>query len=49
MEVKRMAKLKNFNGRFCESDFENALIYYLEKEGWQYLAGGSMPRKLKSF
>ena len=48
MEVKRMAKLKNFNGRFCESDFENALIYYLEKEGWQYLAGGSMPRKLKT-
>lgn len=43
-----MAKLKNFNGRFCESDFENALIYYLEKEGWQYLAGGSMPRKLKT-
>lgn len=39
-----MAKLKNFNGRFCESDFENAFITFLEREGWSYLAGDKMPR-----
>jgi len=31
-----MAKnLKNINGRFVESDFENALIAFLEAEGWR--------------
>lgn len=39
-----MSKLKNYNGRFCESDYENAFISYLENEGWQYLAGESVPR-----
>lgn len=39
-----MAKLKNYNGRYCEYDFENAFITYLEEEGWQYLPGGSIPR-----
>ena len=41
-----MAKLKNFNGRFCEYDFENALISMLEDhgKGWQYLSGQSLPR-----
>lgn len=39
-----MAKLKNFNGRYCESDYENAFLSFLEREGWQYLSGGSMPR-----
>lgn len=39
-----MAKLKNFNGRYCESDYENAFLSFLEKEGWQYLSGGNMPR-----
>ena len=39
-----MAKLKNFNGRFCESDYEYAFISFLEKEGWQYLAGDKMER-----
>lgn len=39
-----MAKLQNYNGRYCEYDFENAFITYLEEEGWQYLSGGSIPR-----
>lgn len=39
-----MAKLKNINGHFVESDYENALIAFLEKEGWQYLFGDSISR-----
>lgn len=39
-----MAKLKNFNGRYCEADFENAFLSFLEAEGWQYLFGNSIPR-----
>ena len=39
-----MARLKNFNGRYCESDYENAFLSFLEGVGWQYLSGGSMPR-----
>jgi type I restriction enzyme R subunit len=40
-----MAKLQNYNGRYCEYDFENAFITYLEEEGWQYLSGSSIPRR----
>ena len=39
-----MAKLKNINGHFVESDYENALIAFLEREGWQYLYGDSITR-----
>lgn len=39
-----MAKLKNINGHFVESDYENALIAFLEREGWQYLYGDSIAR-----
>ena len=40
-----MAKnLKNINGRFVESDFENALIAFLETEGWQYTYGDDILR-----
>ena len=39
-----MAKLKNINGHFVESDFENALIAFLEAEGWQYTYGDDIPR-----
>ena len=40
-----MAKhLKNINGHFVESDYENALIVFLEREGWQYLFGDSITR-----
>ena len=37
-------KLKQINGHFVESDYENALIIFLEREGWQYLFGDSMSR-----
>ena len=33
-----MSKLKQFNGRFCEYDFENVFIKYLEDAGWTYQA-----------
>ena len=36
--------LKNINGRFVESDYENALIHFLEQEGWQYIYGDDIPR-----
>lgn len=40
-----MAKnLKNINGRFVESDFENALIRFLEEVGWQYTYGDDIAR-----
>ncbi len=39
-----MPKLKNYNGRFCESDFENAFISFLEQEGWEYLPGEKIKR-----
>lgn len=42
-----MSKLQNFNGRYCESDFEYAFLSFLEKEGWDYLAGNSIPRTSK--
>jgi type I restriction enzyme, R subunit len=37
--------LINFNGRFCESDFENAFISFLEDAGWTYLSGENVERK----
>lgn len=39
--------LKNVNGRFVESDYEEALISLLEDEGWQYLFGDDIPRASK--
>lgn len=42
-----MAKLQNFNGRYCESEYENAFLTFLEYEGWQYLAGNSISRASK--
>ena len=39
-----MPKLKEYNGRYCESDYENAFLSFLEGEGWQYLSGSSIPR-----
>ena len=40
-------RLKNVNGHFVESDYENALISFLENEGWEYLFGESIPRANK--
>ncbi len=42
-----MAKLKNINGHFVESDYENALISFLENEDWQYVYGDNIPRANK--
>ena len=42
-----MARLQNYNGRYCESDYEYAFLSFLEEEGWQYLAGSSIPRANK--
>lgn len=42
-----MAKLKDYNGHYCESEYEYAFIGLLEAEGWQYLAGNSIPRSSK--
>ena len=39
-----MPKLTNYNGRYCEYEFENAFISFLEKEGWHYLPGKSISR-----
>ena len=39
-----MARLQNYNGRFCESEYESAFLAFLEAEGWQYLAGTSISR-----
>ena len=42
-----MAKLSNYSGRYCESEYENAFLAFLEAEGWLYLAGNSIVRPSK--
>lgn len=42
-----MAKLQEFNGHYCESQYEYAFIAFLEAEGWQYIPGNSIPRATK--
>lgn len=42
-----MAKLQNFNGHYCESQFEYAFLSFLEDEGWHYLAGNNISRQSK--
>ena len=42
-----MAKLQNYNGHYCESEYEYAFLSFLEDEGWHYLAGNSIPRNSK--
>lgn len=42
-----MANLQNYNGHYCESEYESAFLSLLEDEGWQYLAGNSIPRSSK--
>ncbi|MCM1060477.1 MAG: HsdR family type I site-specific deoxyribonuclease [Eubacterium sp.] len=39
-----MANLKEYNGHYCESEYENAFLSFLEEEGWQYLAGKNILR-----
>ncbi len=43
-----MAKLQNYNGHYCESEYEYAFLSFLEGEGWNYLAGNSISRNTKS-
>ena len=42
-----MARLQNYNGRYCESEYENAFLSFLEEVGWQYLPGNSIVRASK--
>ncbi len=42
-----MAKLQNYNGHYCESEYEDAFLSFLEDEGWNYLAGNSISRDTK--
>lgn len=39
-----MARLKNYNGHYCESDYEYAFLTFLEEEGWNYAAGNTISR-----
>lgn len=42
-----MAKLKEYNGRYCESEYEYAFIGFLEAEGWTYTSGNNIKRDTK--
>ena len=42
-----MAKLKEYNGYYCESEYEYAFLGFLEAEGWQYLSGNEINRSVK--
>ncbi len=39
-----MAKIKEYNGYYCESEYEYAFLGFLEKEGWNYLSGSKVSR-----
>ena len=42
-----MARLKEYNGRYCESEYEYAFIGFLEAEGWNYSSGNNLSRVSK--
>lgn len=42
-----MARLKEYNGRYCESEYEYAFLGFLEAEGWKYLSGNDIKRSVK--
>lgn len=42
-----MARLKEYNGRYCESEYEYAFIGFLEEEGWKYTSGNKISRVTK--
>lgn len=42
-----MAKLKEYNGHYCESEYEYAFIGFLEAEGWTYTSGNNIKRVTK--
>ena len=39
-----MSKLKEYNGHFCEYEYEYAFIAFLEGEGWKYQSGNKIER-----
>ena len=43
-----MAGLRQYHGRYCESEYEAACIDFLTDEGWQYTAGDDIVRTRKS-
>ena len=42
-----MAKLKEYNGHYSESEYEYAFIRFLENEGWRYTLGNNIIRESK--
>lgn len=42
-----MAKLKEYYGRYCESEYECAFVKFLEAEGWNYSLGNDINRTTK--
>ena len=42
-----MARLHDYNGHYCEWEFEAAFLQYLEQVGWQYLSGKNLTRASK--
>lgn len=42
-----MARLADYNGHYCESEYEEAFIAFLETEGWKYSSGKSVSRVSK--
>lgn len=42
-----MAKLKEYNGHYCEFEYEYAFIGFLEAEGWTYTSGNNIKRVTK--
>ena len=42
-----MARLKEYNGHYCESEYEYAFIGFLETEGWKYTSGNKLSRVTK--
>lgn len=43
-----MSKLINYNGHFCESEYEYAFIGFLEQEEWRYTLGNKIKRTNKT-
>jgi type I restriction enzyme R subunit len=42
-----MVKLQEYNGKYCESEYECAFLEFLAQEGWQYTAGNNILRSTK--
>ena len=42
-----MVKLKEYNGHYCESEYEYAFLGFLEREGWIYTIGNDINRNTK--